>query len=66
MKGIDVLVIGRSCLDNIAIVENFPYENQKVSLAFRMTDGGGREGIPNWSEAIGVAETLEERAVDVN
>ncbi|UCH23577.1 MAG: carbohydrate kinase family protein, partial [Deltaproteobacteria bacterium] len=43
-KGIDVLVIGRSCLDNIAVVENFPDENQKVSLAFRMTDGGGQGG----------------------
>jgi sugar/nucleoside kinase (ribokinase family) len=42
MKEIDVLVIGRSCLDNIAVVKNFPDENQKVSLAFRMTDGGGQ------------------------
>jgi sulfofructose kinase len=44
MKEIDVLVIGRSCLDNIAVVENFPAENQKISLAFRMTDGGGQGG----------------------
>lgn len=42
MKEIDVLVIGRSCLDNIAVVENFPEENQKAPLALKMTEGGGQ------------------------
>jgi sugar/nucleoside kinase (ribokinase family) len=42
MKEIDVLVIGRSCLDNIAIVDNFPEENQKVPLAFKLVEGGGQ------------------------
>jgi sulfofructose kinase len=44
MKQTDVLVIGRSCLDNIAIVDNFPEENQKVSLAFKLVEGGGQGG----------------------
>jgi sugar/nucleoside kinase (ribokinase family) len=44
LKDIDVLVIGRSCLDYIAVVNKFPQENQKVSLAFRLTEGGGQGG----------------------
>lgn len=40
----DVLVIGRSCLDYIAVVEQFPAENQKVPLEFRLTEGGGQGG----------------------
>jgi sulfofructose kinase len=42
MKETDVLVIGRSCLDNIAIVDNFPEENQKVPLVFKLVEGGGQ------------------------
>ncbi len=42
MEETDVLVIGRSCLDNIAIVDNFPEENQKVPLAFKLVEGGGQ------------------------
>jgi sugar/nucleoside kinase (ribokinase family) len=41
---IDVLVIGRSCLDTIAIVNQFPADNQKVPLEFRLTEGGGQGG----------------------
>ena len=41
---IDVLVIGRSCLDFIAILDKFPKENQKVPLALRLTEGGGQGG----------------------
>ena len=44
MDPFDVLVIGRSCLDIIAVVERFPAENQKAPLAFRLTDGGGQGG----------------------
>ena len=44
LKNIDVLVIGRSCLDYIAVVDQFPRENQKVPLAFRLTEGGGQGG----------------------
>ncbi len=44
MQETDVLVIGRSCLDNIAIVDNFPKENQKVPLAFKLVEGGGQGG----------------------
>lgn len=43
-KNIDVLVIGRSCLDYIAVVDKFPQENQKVSMQFRLTEGGGQGG----------------------
>ena len=38
----DVVVIGRSCLDNIAIVDEFPEENQKVPLAFKLMEAGGQ------------------------
>lgn len=41
---IDVLVIGRSCLDNIAVINRFPAEDQKVPLEFRLTEGGGQGG----------------------
>ncbi len=41
---IDVLVIGRSCLDNIAVINQFPAENQKVPLEFRIAEGGGQGG----------------------
>jgi len=44
MKNIDVLVIGRSCLDYIAVINQFPEENQKVPLEFRLTEGGGQGG----------------------
>jgi sulfofructose kinase len=40
----DVLVIGRSCLDTIAVINQFPAENQKVPLEFRLTEGGGQGG----------------------
>lgn len=43
-ENIDVLVIGRSCLDNIAVIERYPRENQKVPLAFRLAEGGGQGG----------------------
>ena len=44
MENIDVLVVGRSCLDYIAVVNRFPQENQKVPLEFRLTEGGGQGG----------------------
>jgi sulfofructose kinase len=44
MNNIDVLVIGRSCLDYIAVVNRFPVENQKLPLEFRLTEGGGQGG----------------------
>jgi sugar/nucleoside kinase (ribokinase family) len=44
MNNIDVLVIGRSCLDYIAVVNRFPTENQKLPLEFRLTEGGGQGG----------------------
>ena len=44
MDKFDVLVIGRSCLDVIAILNQFPNENQKVPLEFRLEEGGGQGG----------------------
>ncbi len=44
MNNFDVLVIGRSCLDIIAVVNRFPQENQKLPLEFRLTEGGGQGG----------------------
>jgi sulfofructose kinase len=44
MSKYDVLVIGRSCLDKIAVVNQFPQENQKRPLEFRLTEGGGQGG----------------------
>ena len=44
MNNFDVLVIGRSCLDIIAVVDQFPRENQKRPLGFRLTEGGGQGG----------------------
>jgi ribokinase len=44
MNKYDVLVIGRSCLDIIAVVNQFPKENQKLPLEFRLTEGGGQGG----------------------
>ena len=39
---IDVLVIGRSCRDTIAVVDRFPPENTKVPLSSKMVEGGGQ------------------------
>jgi len=44
MTKFDVLVIGRSCLDIMAVVNEFPQENQKRPLEFRLTEGGGQGG----------------------
>jgi sulfofructose kinase len=44
MNNFDVLVIGRSCLDTIAVIERYPGENQKAPLEFRLTEGGGQGG----------------------
>ena len=44
MNNYDVLVIGRSCMDVIAVVNRFPLENQKLPLEFRLTEGGGQGG----------------------
>ncbi|MEN6620534.1 MAG: carbohydrate kinase family protein, partial [Smithella sp.] len=44
MLDIDVLVIGRSCLDVISVVEEFPSEDTKVPILYRMEEGGGQGG----------------------
>ena len=44
MKDIDVLVVGRSCLDIISVVDRFPQEDTKTPLLHRMAEGGGQGG----------------------
>lgn len=44
MSDMDVLVIGRSCLDMIAVVDQFPREDTKTPLLCRMMEGGGQGG----------------------
>jgi len=44
MEKIDVLVIGRSCVDIISVVEQFPREDTKVPLLYRLMEGGGQGG----------------------
>ncbi len=44
MSELDVLVMGRNCLDYIAVVDQFPCEDQKVPLHARHMEGGGQGG----------------------
>ncbi len=44
MPPYDVLVIGRSCVDTIAVVDAFPRENTKAGLSQRLVEGGGQGG----------------------
>lgn len=41
-KEIDVLVIGRSCVDYIAVIDHYPEENRKIQLNYRLVEGGGQ------------------------
>jgi len=41
---IDVLVAGRNCMDHLAVIESWPDEDQKRSLALRVVEGGGQGG----------------------
>ncbi len=42
MKDLDVLVIGRNCIDYISVVDRFPREDEKVPLNARLVEGGGQ------------------------
>jgi sugar/nucleoside kinase (ribokinase family) len=44
MPEFEVLVIGRSCVDHIAVVEAFPRENTKTAITRRLVEGGGQGG----------------------
>lgn len=44
MKDLDVLVIGRNCIDYISVVDRFPLEDEKVPLNTRLLEGGGQGG----------------------
>lgn len=41
---LDVLVIGRNCIDYIAVIERFPEEDEKAPLIERRIEGGGQGG----------------------
>ncbi|UCD81835.1 MAG: hypothetical protein JSW26_10540 [Desulfobacterales bacterium] len=58
MKKIDVLVIGRSCVDYIAVVNRFPEENQKAPLEFRLMEGGGQGGTASCCISILGGQTV--------
>ena len=44
MSEFDVLVIGRSCVDHIAVVDAYPSENSKAPIQQRLVEGGGQGG----------------------
>jgi sulfofructose kinase len=41
-RTIEVLVIGRACVDYISMVDRFPQEDTKVPLEMRLVEGGGQ------------------------
>jgi sulfofructose kinase len=41
-KEIDVLVVGRACVDYIAVIDRYPAENMKIQLNNRLVEGGGQ------------------------
>ncbi len=44
MKDLDVLVIGRNCIDYISVLDRFPHEDEKVALNAKYVEGGGQGG----------------------
>jgi len=44
MKDLDVLVIGRNCIDYISVLDRFPREDEKVPLNAKYVEGGGQGG----------------------
>ena len=42
MKAPDILVIGRGCLDHIAVVARYPHENSKAAILSMRDEGGGQ------------------------
>ncbi len=42
MTSPDVLVIGRGCVDHIAVVDQYPAENTKTAILANQTEGGGQ------------------------
>ena len=44
MKDLEVLVIGRNCIDYISVLDRFPQEDEKVPLNTKHVEGGGQGG----------------------
>ena len=42
MNEYEVLIIGRSCVDHLAMIDQFPSEDQKIALHERALEGGGQ------------------------
>lgn len=40
----EVLVVGRNCVDHVAVIESFPVEDTKRPLTLRFMEGGGQAG----------------------
>jgi sulfofructose kinase len=41
-RDVDVLVIGRACVDNLCVVDRYPAEDAKVQMTERFVEGGGQ------------------------
>ena len=39
-----VLVVGRNCVDHIAVIEKYPVEDTKLPMTLRFMEGGGQAG----------------------
>ena len=44
MKSLDVLVIGRNCLDYLWVIQSYPLENHKTRIVSKYKEGGGQAG----------------------
>ena len=44
MKSFDALVVGRNCLDYLAVIPKYPEENRKTHIHTKLKEGGGQAG----------------------
>ena len=44
MKSLDVLVLGRNCVDYLSVIQSYPVENQKTRIVSKYKEGGGQAG----------------------
>ncbi len=42
MKDIDIMVMGRACVDYITVIDRLPEEDEKAPLEYRLTEAGGQ------------------------
>ena len=41
-ENVEVVVIGRACVDHLCVVEHYPKEDTKVPMSMRLVEGGGQ------------------------